>query len=98
MRFSTVFILLLQLYNVDMIYKNSIDTIDFNLLLRELLLFSNNFLILAPRAPKMTKIKPPLGPLIISLIDIAKGMLALLFHLFFVTVLQLLQYKAGKIH
>ena len=48
----------------------------------------------------MTKIKPPLRPLIISLIDIAKrnASITLLFRLFFVTVLQLLQYNAGEIH
>ena len=46
----------------------------------------------------MTKIKPPLRPLIISLIDIAKrnASITLLFHLFFVTVLQLLQTMLAK--
>ena len=31
MRFPTVFILLLQLYNVDMTFQNNFDTINFNL-------------------------------------------------------------------
>ena len=31
MRFTTVFILLLQLYNVDMTFQNNFDTINFNL-------------------------------------------------------------------
>ena len=31
MRFPTVFILLLQLYNVDMTIQNNFDTINFNL-------------------------------------------------------------------
>ena len=47
MRFPTVFILLLQLYNVDMTFQNNVDTINFNLL-ECLDFFPNNFLIFAP--------------------------------------------------
>ena len=89
MRFPTVFILLLQLYNVDMTFQNNFDTINFNL--QEIFdFFPNNFLIFAPPcAPKMIKIKPPLGPLIICFIDIGRRMVALHFLLFSVTVWQL---------
>ena len=43
----------------------------------------------------MTKIKPPLGPLIIIFINIGRKMVALHFLGFYVPVLHLLQNKAG---
>ena len=45
----------------------------------------------------MTKIKPPLGPLIMFFIDIGREMVALHFSWFSVTVLHLLKNKTDQI-
>ena len=50
MRFPTDFILLFQLYNVDMTFQNNFDTINFDLY-ESFDIFPNNFLIFAPLAP-----------------------------------------------
>ena len=96
MRFTTVFILLLQLYNVDMTFQNNFDTINFNLL-ESFDIFLNKFLIFYPLAPLKRPKSTPIFASDIIFIDIGREMVALLFHLFCGTVLHLLQYKAGQI-
>ena len=94
MRYPTVFILFLQLYNVDMTFQNNFDTIIY-ICKRALTIFQIITLFLPPFHHQMTKIKPLLGPLIIFVLILTK-MVEFLFHLFCVTFLQLLQYKAGQ--
>ena len=77
MRFPSLFILFLQLYNVDMTFQNNLLILNCK---RALTCFQivSSFLY-----PKMTEIKPPFGPLII---DIDRQMVPLLFHLFCVII------------
>ena len=64
--------------------------------------FSNNFLIFAPSphtcAPKMNKIKNPLGPQIIICKDIHREILNLNFYWLCVTILRLLLNKVSQFH
>ena len=81
-----------------MTFQNSFVAINFNL--QESFYFiSNYFLIFAP--PPLAPLKRPKSNLIRAsdnfFIDIGREMIALLLHLLCVTVLQLLQYKAGQI-
>ena len=76
------------MYNVDMTFQTNL--VQLILICKKALTFSKKkSKFLPPCAPKMTKIKPPLGPLIICFIDIGREMVVLHFLLFIVTVWQL---------
>ena len=60
MKFQTVYILKLQLYDVDMTIQNKFGTINFNLQ-KGFDFLSNNFLIFGPLAPLKWPKSNPIG-------------------------------------
>ena len=79
-----------------MTFQNNFDTINFNFK-ESFDFFSNNFLMFAPLAPLKSGKKKPIRVSDNNVIDIGREMVALHFYWLCVTVVHLLQNKAGQI-